>query len=282
MTTIVTIDMGGTGATHAAGAREALSVPSMTDMGQSYAQANSARDQANTARSDANTTFATINTSFGTINTNATNINSNAVNAYAQANGAYDQANAAYLQANIALISANQANVIAKDAYSQANTARTTANDAYATANTKLGTSGGSISGDLTISGNLVVQGNATTINVSNLSVNDSIILLSSNSSGDAEDIGFIGHITRDSTNTHVGLIRKATENRFYLFDNYEVEPTNNTIDITGNNFRVGNIRLGIINANSFVTAAGLDVTGKPMLPIHKRIVHMVQQTIVC
>ena len=64
MTTIVTIDMGGTGATHAAGAREALSVPSMTDMGQSYAQANSARDQANTARSDANTTFATINTSF--------------------------------------------------------------------------------------------------------------------------------------------------------------------------------------------------------------------------
>jgi hypothetical protein len=255
--------MGGTGATHAAGAREALSVPSMTDMGQSYAQANSARDQANTARSDANTTFATINTSFGTINTNATNINSNAVNAYAQANGAYDQANAAYLQANIALISANQANVIAKDAYSQANTARTTANDAYATANTKLGTSGGSISGDLTISGNLVVQGNATTINVSNLSVNDSIILLSSNSSGDAEDIGFVGHITRDSTNTHVGLIRKATENRFYLFDNYEVEPTNNTIDITGNNFRVGNIRLGIINANSFVTAAGLDVTGQ-------------------
>jgi hypothetical protein len=235
----------------------------MTDMGQSYAQANSARDQANTARSDANTTFATINTSFGTINTNATNINSNAVNAYAQANGAYDQANAAYLQANIALISANQANVIAKDAYSQANTARTTANDAYATANTKLGTSGGSISGDLTISGNLVVQGNATTINVSNLSVNDSIILLSSNSSGDAEDIGFVGHITRNSTNTHVGLIRKATENRFYLFDNYEIEPTNNVIDITGNNFRVGNIRLGIINANSFVTVAGLDVTGQ-------------------
>ena len=48
MTTIVTIDMGGTGATHAAGAREALSVPSMTDMGQSYAQANAAYADANT------------------------------------------------------------------------------------------------------------------------------------------------------------------------------------------------------------------------------------------
>jgi hypothetical protein len=319
MTTIVTIDMGGTGATHAAGAREALSVPSMTDMGSAYTQANAAYTQANTARSDANTTFATINTSFGTINTNYQAAYAQANQAYSAANSAnqyafnsqitvtantnvaavprplglnfvntstitvsvtndsgnaniaftavggaaYDQANAAYLQANIALISANQANVIAKDAYAQANTARTTANDAYATANTKLGTSGGSISGDLTISGNLTVQGNATTINVSNLSVNDSIILLSANSAGDAEDIGFIGHITRDSTNTHVGLIRKATENRFYLFDNYEVEPTNNTIDITGNNFRVGNIRLGTINANSFVTAAGLDVTGQ-------------------
>jgi hypothetical protein len=196
--------------------------------GAAYDQANAAYAQANTARSDANTTFGTINTTFGTVNTSLGTINTN-------------------YQA----------------AYAQANTARTTANDAYATANTKLGTSGGSISGDLTISGNLVVQGNATTINVSSLSVNDSIILLSSNSSGDAEDIGFVGHITRDSTNTHVGLIRKATENRFYLFDNYEVELTNNTIDITGNNFRVGNIRLGIINANSFVTVAGLDVTGQ-------------------
>ena len=267
MTTIVTIDMGGTGATHTAGAREALSVPSMTDMGNAYTQANAAYTQANTARSDANTTFATINTSFGTINTNATNINSNAVNAYAQANGAYTQANTARSDANTTFATINTSfgtiNTNYQAAYAQANTARTTANDAYATANTKLGTSGGSISGDLTISGNLVIQGNSTTINVSNLSVNDSIILLSSNSSGDAEDIGFVGHITRNSTNTHVGLIRKATENRFYLFDNYEVEPSNNVIDITGNNFRVGNIRLGIINANSFVTVAGLDVTGQ-------------------
>jgi hypothetical protein len=267
----------------------------MTDMGSAYTQANAAYAQANTARSDANTTFATINTTFGTVNTSLGTvntslgtINTNYQAAYAQANTArgtandsYAQANAAYGQANTARSDANTTfgtinttfgtvntslgtiNTNYQAAYAQANTARTTANDAYATANTKLGTSGGSISGDLTISGNLVVQGNATTINVSSLSVNDSIILLSSNSSGDAEDIGFVGHITRDSTNTHVGLIRKATENRFYLFDNYEVEPTNNTIDITGNNFRVGNIRLGTINANSFVTAAGLDVTGQ-------------------
>jgi hypothetical protein len=196
---------------------------------------NAAYVQANAARSDANTTFATVNTTFASLNTSAGTQNTNI-------GLAYDQAN---------------------NARSQANTARDTANSAYTTANTKLGTSGGSISGDLTISGNLVVQGNATTINVSNLSVNDSIILLATGSSGDAEDIGFIGHIQRGGTNTHVGLIRKATENRFYLFDNYEVEPTNNVIDIANNNFRVANIRLNTINANSFVTVAGLDVTGQ-------------------
>ena len=201
----------------------------------SYAQANTARTtandaygQANTARADANTTFGTINTTFGTVNSSFGTVNTN-------------------YQA----------------AYAQANTARTTANDAYGAANTKLSTSGGSISGDLAITGNLTVQGNATTINVSNLSVNDSIILLSTNAVGDSNDIGFIGHFDRGATETHAGLIRKATENRFYLFDNYEVEPSNNVIDVAGNNFRVGNLRLGIINANSFVTAAGLDVTGQ-------------------
>ena len=201
----------------------------------SYAQANTARTtandaygQANTARADANTTFGTINTTFGTVNSSFGTVNTN-------------------YQA----------------AYAQANTARTTANDAYGAANTKLSTSGGSISGDLAITGNLTIQGNATTINVSNLSVNDSIILLSANAVGDSNDIGFIGHFDRGATATHAGLIRKATENRFYLFDNSEVEPSNNVIDVAGNNFRVGNLRLGIINANSFVTAAGLDVTGQ-------------------
>jgi hypothetical protein len=137
------------------------------------------------------------------------------------------------------------------------------ANAAYNAANTKVNATGGSITGDLSITGNLTVQGNATTINVSNLSVNDSIMLLAANGTGDSLDIGFIGHIQRDATDTHVGLIRKAVENQFYLFDNYEVEPTNNIINVSGNNFRLANLKLGIANANTFVTSAGLDVTGQ-------------------
>lgn len=193
-----------------------------------YIQANAAYAQANAARSDANTTFATVNSTFGTVNTSLGTVNTTFGTVNTAVTTAHNQANAA-----------------------------------YGAANTRLSTSGGSISGDLAITGNLTVTGNATTINVSNLSVNDSMILLSTNAVGDSNDIGFIGHFDRGATATHAGLIRKATENRFYLFDNYEVEPTNNVINVAGNNFRVGNLRLGIINANSFVTSAGLDVTGQ-------------------
>ncbi len=217
-----------------------LSQTGGTTSNNAYAQANTARGTANDAYAQANTARGTANDAYAQANT-----------AYGQANNGYAQANAAYGQANTARGTANDAYGQANSARDQANTARATANDAYGAANTKLSTSGGSISGDLTISGNLVIQGNATTINVSSLSVNDSIILLSANSTGDAEDIGFVGHYANGATNTHAGFFRKATENQFYVFDNYEIEPTNNVIDIANNNFRVGNVRLGILNANS-------------------------------
>ena len=218
-----------------------------------FNNANNAFNQANTARSDANATFATINSTFGTVNTSITN--------------AHNQANAARSDANTTFATVNSTFSSINSTFGTVNTAITNAhnqaNSAFAAANLRLSTSGGSISGDLAITGNLTVQGNATTINVSNLSVNDSMILLSTNAVGDSNDIGFIGHFDRGATATHAGLIRKATQNQFYLFDNYEVEPSNNVIDVAGNNFRVGNLRLGIINANSFVTSAGLDVTGQ-------------------
>jgi hypothetical protein len=249
MSTRVPIRYGGTGANNAASARTALgAAPSAAydQANNAYAQANAARDQANTASSDANTTFSTINTTFATLNTTFTTVNTT----FGTLNTTFGVVNTAITNAH------NQAN----DAYTQANSARSQANTAYDAANTKVSSSGGSISGDLTITGNLVVQGNATTINVSNLSVNDAMILLASGETGDALDIGFVGHIQRGAVNTHVGLIRKATENRFYLFDNYEIEPTNNVIDVNGHNFTLGNIRVGSINSNSFLTFSGVNL----------------------
>ena len=218
-----------------------LSQTGGTTSNDAYAQANSARNQANTGYGQANAAYAQANTARGTAN-----------DAYAQANTAYGQANNGYAQANAAYVQANAAYGQANSARDQANTARGTANDAYAAANSKVGSSGDqTITGNVTISGNLVVQGNSTIIEVSNLSVNDSIILLSANATGDAGDIGFVGNFDRGATPTHAGMVRIHTLNEFQIFDNYELEPTNNIIDIANYNYRLGNLRVNTINANS-------------------------------
>jgi predicted nucleic acid-binding Zn-ribbon protein len=193
-----------------------------------YAQANAARLQANTARSDANTTFATINTTFSTLNTNITTANTQANAARDQANTARNDANTTFATINTTFATINTNTGIV---YAQANAA-------YNEANLKLNLTGGTVSGDLTVQGNLFLTGNATYINVATLKVNDSIIQLSSNSIADALDIGFVGHYSEDSgtTNLHAGFIRHASDNVFYIFDGYPYEPTNNVIDIASAN----------------------------------------------
>ncbi len=67
---------------------------------------------------------------------------------------------AAYDQANTARDQANTARTQANSAYAQANSA-------YSDANTRLSASGGTLAGDLIITGNLTVSGNSTTLNIS-------------------------------------------------------------------------------------------------------------------
>ena len=204
-----------------------------------YAQANAAYDQANSA--------------------------------YGQANGAYAKANAAYNTANAKIETINQAGAIEVSSGSTNNvvsytinvkTANTTtvgvtklvdvvdssdsANAAtanavkttYDFANTKLPLAGGTVSGDLTVQGNLFLTGNATYINTTSIIANDSIIILASNNITDAVDIGFLGHYSDDggTTNLHSGIIRHASDNVYYVFDGYGYEPGNNVIDVASAN----------------------------------------------
>ena len=252
----------------------------------SYAQANSARDQANSAYSQANLAYTQANT--GTTTAQAAYGQANA--AFAAANNAANTVrvtsnsgstqsavslnfiNTASVQVSVGAGTAGNANVgfsvplaspsvtgivqLNDTVINNSTTMAPTANAVKATydfAATKYSSTGGTISGDVTITGNLILLGGTSQLNVTNLSVNDSIILLGSNNISDVLDIGFVGHYRRGATDTHAGIIRKATDKTFYVFDNYEVEPTNNVIDITGNNFRLGNVRLGVMNANSIL-----------------------------
>lgn len=113
------------------------------------------------------------------------------------------------------------------------------------------------IDGDIEISGNLIVLGNTTTINVSTLSVEDSLIALARNNVTDAVDIGFYGHYN-DGTNRHAGVYRHAGNQQFYVFDNYTSEPTANTINPADATFR-----LATLNANLTANTANVNQTLK-------------------
>ena len=119
----------------------------------------------------------TTNASYAQANTARTTAN----DAYGQANTARDQANTARTQANTAYDQANNARGQANTAYGQANAAYDQANASYNVANTKLASAGGTLSGDLIITGNLTVSGNSTTLNTEILTVEDAEVVLLSN-----------------------------------------------------------------------------------------------------
>jgi hypothetical protein len=101
----------------------------------------------------------------------------------------------------------------------------------------------------------LTVIGNATTINVSSLIIDDTLIQLAANNESDTLDIGFFGHYSNDSgvNKRHTGLFRDATDGLYYLFYNYE-DPSfdtlspNNTIDVANSSFRVANLTANLIS----------------------------------
>jgi len=124
------------------------------------------------------------------------------------------------------------------------------------------------IDGDLILSGNLSVLGTSTTYNVTTLTVEDSLIALAKNNTSDAVDIGFYGHYN-NGADRHAGLMRHAGDGYFYLFDNYDTEPTGNVINVASASFRQANLKSNLVAAwaNTTVLQVGtLNVAGATTL----------------
>jgi hypothetical protein len=100
------------------------------------------------------------------------------------------------------------------------------------------------INTDLTISGNLTVQGNTTTVRVNDYIVDDPMIYLAGNNySSDIVNIGFAANYFDGTWEKHTGFFRDSTDKRYYLFDNYIPELSgNNQIDKANTSFRVATL----------------------------------------
>ena len=134
-------------------------------------------------------------------------------------------------------------------------------------ANTKVSSSGGTITGDLAITGNLNVSGNTSFISVQNFRVDDPLIYLAANNYvSDIVDIGFIGnYVNATGANVHTGLYREHEDKMYYLFQGYDREPANNHIGALSNNMtlavlnadiRTSNLVLFGANAQQFIISS--------------------------
>jgi len=148
-----------------------------------------------------------------------------------------------------------------------------TANDDVSVANLKTALAGGfgsnavtigdsndvvTIGNDLTVTGDLIVSGDTTTVNTATLSVEDPLITMGSGNGADSVDLGFYAKYTSSGAK-YTGLFRDASDsNTWKLFatsgDNHAAPTT--TVD-TSSGFTYGNLRVGTLTG-----ALTGDVTG--------------------
>ena len=112
------------------------------------------------------------------------------------------------------------------------------------------------IDGDVTIAGNLIIQGTHTTINTTSSTVEDPILYLAANNySSDAVDIGIAANYYDGATQRHTGFFRDAGTKEYYVFDNYTPELSgNNAIDVTDASFNKANVNAGYIKATGVIS----------------------------
>ena len=242
-----------------------------------FVAANGASNTAVSAYNAANNVGPQIAPAFNTANAAfaaANNITPQIAPSYNTANGAFNTANAAFASANNvapqvtpAFNTANSSYVTANAAFASINSNWTVTNSAFGVANTALQTSGGTVTGTLSIVGDLIVSGNAKQISSNTLSISDPLIYLAANNySSDIVDIGFVAnYVNTTGQNAHTGLFRSSGTKEYYLFYGYDKEPDNNYINPTGNNIqmavlnstvRTSNLILGGANAINWIGAA--------------------------
>lgn len=91
----------------------------------------------------------------------------------------------------------------------------------------------GDISGtNLTLSGNLTVNGTTTTVSSTNLEISDPMIYIGTGNSANANDLGMVGHFD-NGTYQHTGIVRDASDGKWKVFSGVSTEPSG-TIDFTG------------------------------------------------
>ncbi len=192
---------------------------------------------------------------------------------FVQANSAFSQANAAFESANNvapqiqpAFTKANSAFNKANGAYDQANVAYNQANSAFTFANTKLAQTGGTVNGDLAITGNLIVSGATVEISTANVLLQDNIITINSDLPTNIPPIDDAGLEVNRGSSPNVSIIWNENRDRWTFtndgttFDDIEGTSRMNTNPILNRSQYIQ--ANNTINFNVAITSNGSDIAG--------------------
>jgi hypothetical protein len=127
---------------------------------------------------------------------------------------------------------------------------------------TSITTSGHISADDITVAGDLIVNGTTTTLNTQNYTVADPMIYIGEDNHSNQLDLGFVASHD-DGTYNHTGLVRDASVGKWKLFKGVTDEPT------TTVNFAQGSLDDLLVNYldAEAVTTGDLTVNGFVTLP---------------
>ena len=168
-------------------------------------------NQANTATSTAGLAYNHANGAFDKANSATTTVGL----AYDHANGAFDKANTATTTAQAGFDKANTATTTADTAFAKANSSNVIAQAAFDNSNTKFASAGGSITGDVSVTGNLIVVGQTIYANTTTALIADNILTLNAainQASAPVSDAGI--EIDRGSSD-NVSLLWNETSDKW-------------------------------------------------------------------
>ena len=167
-----------------------------------FAHANAAFLAANTG-TGLGSAFAVANAAFAQANSASATANA----AIVSSNAAFAKANTANITADLAFAQGNSASAIANAAFASANAGQATANASFNTANNALPKVGGTVSGDLIVTGNLTISGCTTYSNTNTLLVGDNIFVLNADLPSTATPSEDAGMQVDRGNQSNVGLI---------------------------------------------------------------------------
>jgi hypothetical protein len=146
------------------------------------------------------------------------------------------------------------------DADKPVSTATQTALDAKAPLAAPSFTGNANFESNVTIEGNLIVEGTTTTVNTSEVQIDDPIFYLSANQyDANTRDIGITGAYGTvggdEEDHLHTGLVKDVTDGKWKLFSNAP-HPVNNVVDFTSAAYDT--LKVGPLEATTVTPSSGV------------------------